>query len=194
MIVGAARKALNEGEPCGDAFLWWSRGPLWTICLVDGLGHGVNAARASEMALSQASASREASPRELLKSIDGAIRNSRGAAMTIIEVDTAKGTLVHAGIGNVRAAIVGDPVTRFEARPGIVGTGVSAMSAETATWRDGDLLVLWTDGIPAYLELGPEHRGLGGDPERLAESLIKTVATGRDDAAIVCCHLRRQDP
>ncbi|KQT69064.1 MULTISPECIES: SpoIIE family protein phosphatase [unclassified Aureimonas] len=191
MRIAGAFRSLDPAEPCGDAFAWWSDGPLWTICLVDGLGHGPDAARASGMALAKADACRALSPEAIIAAVDGAIRNSRGAAMSVVRIDLAGRTLRFAGVGNVRMALVGEAVTRFEARPGIVGTGCRVAAANEAPFVEDDLLVLWTDGFPAHLEFGRDHRSRAGDPEALAEAVIESGRSGRDDAAIVCARLRR---
>lgn len=190
MRIAGARASLHAEEPCGDAYAWWADGPIWTICMVDGLGHGPDAARAAQMALSQAEASRLLKPQAIIAAVDGAIRNTRGVAMSVARIDAATSTLTFAGVGNVRMALIGGGVARFEARPGIVGTGCRAPSTESASWGEGDLIVLWTDGFPAYLELDLSHRSRASEPQSLADELLAGASTGRDDAAILCCGVR----
>jgi hypothetical protein len=192
--LGAARRALHGDSRCGDAYAWWNDGADWTLCLVDGLGHGPEAAEAAEAALAVAEGCRDLSPRDMLGAVDAAIRWSRGAAMGVVKVDAAGRSLVHAGIGNVRAALFGEPVLRFEGTPGIVGGGARVPVMASAAWRDGDMLLLWSDGFGPYLSLdGPSLR-LKGDPEGLAAQLIERFGTGRDDAAVVCCLLEGLAP
>jgi hypothetical protein len=89
----------------------------------------------------------------------------------------------------VRAALFDDKVVRFDGTPGIVGTGCRSPRAESASWRDGDFLLLWTDGFDAGLNLDQTSLRLKGDPDALAHRLLDRFSTGRDDAGVVCCLL-----
>jgi len=189
MIAGGARRSLNGHEKCGDAFAWWCDDGLWTICLVDGLGHGPQAALAAEGALAHAAANRSLPPDRMIEAIDVGIYWSRGAAIAVAQVDAGRRTLCYFGVGNVRAALFGDKAVRFDGTPGIVGTGCRTPRAESVSWRDGDFLLVWTDGFDAYLNLDPTSLRLKGDPEALAHRLLDQFSTGRDDAAVVCCLL-----
>lgn len=189
MIVGGARRSLNGDQECGDAYAWWRTQAQWTICLVDGLGHGPKAAQAAQAALVLAEAQRAEPPDEMIGAIDRGIRWTRGAAIAVAQVDPASRTLRYCGVGNVRAALFGDPAIRFEGTPGIVGAGVRPLTTDIESWRDGDLLVLWTDGFSARLDLDDGCLRLRGDPEALATRLIDHFSTRRDDAGVVCCLL-----
>jgi phosphoserine phosphatase RsbX len=189
MMVRGARRSLNGHERCGDAFAWWCDDHLWTICLVDGLGHGSQAALAAEAALAHAEANRSLPPGPLIEAIDSGIDWSRGAAIAVIQVDAVRRTLCYFGVGNVRAALFDDKVTRFDGTPGIVGTGCRSPRADVVSWRDADFLLLWTDGFDAYLNLDHTSLRLKGDPQALAHRLLDQFSTGRDDAGVVCCLL-----
>jgi hypothetical protein len=194
MIVGGARRSLDEAEDCGDAFAWWRDESVWTICLVDGLGHGSQAAMAAQAVLAEAETHRDLPSDAMLASIDREVRWSRGAAIALLRLDGAARTLSYSGVGNVRAALFGAATRRFDGKPGILGAGHRSQKPEVASWRDGDLLLLWTDGFPALLTLDPAGLRLGGDPGALALRLLEGSATGRDDAAVVCVLLEGETP
>jgi negative regulator of sigma-B (phosphoserine phosphatase) len=189
MMVRGARRSLNGHEKCGDAFAWWDDDELWTICLVDGLGHGSQAALAAEAALALAETNRSLPPARLIEAIDVGIHWSRGAAIAVVQVDAARRTLCYFGVGNVRAALFGDKALRFDGTPGIVGTTCRSPRAESVSWRDGDFLLVWTDGFDANLNLDPTSLRLKGDPGALAQRLLDQFSTRRDDAGVVCCLL-----
>ncbi len=194
MMIGGLRASYNGGEKCGDAFAWWRDERRWTILLVDGLGHGEQAAMAADAALAHAEANRALSPNRLLEAIDKGIDWSRGAAIAIVRVDEGLRTLCYLGVGNVRAAVFGDKSSRFDGTPGIVGAGCRSARLETLSWTNGDLLVLWTDGLNANLSIDQASLRLKGDPESLAQRLIGRFTTGRDDVGVVCCLLEGVDP
>ena len=130
----------------------------------------------------------------MIETIDRAIHFSRGAAIAVVQVDSLGQTLSYAGIGNVRAALFGEKVVRFDGTPGIVGTAHKPPLTEIASWRDGDLLILWTDGFDARLKLDRAHLRLSGDPQALADRLMAEFSTARDDAGVVCCLLEGASP
>ncbi|MCW6511566.1 SpoIIE family protein phosphatase [Lichenifustis flavocetrariae] len=189
MMFHGLRHSLDASAPCGDAFLCWREGPLWTICLVDGLGHGAEAALAAEAALTEAARWKALSPGDILSRVDDAIHGSRGAAMSVVRIDEARRTLEHAGVGNIRVALFGDKTLRLDGRAGIVGNGFKPGAWPSLGWRDGDVLVLWSDGLDPYLKLDRLSLRLKGNPEALAERLIDQFSTRRDDSCIVCCLL-----
>lgn len=194
MILGGERRSLNGGDKCGDAFAWWRDGHSWTICLVDGLGHGHEAALAADAALLHAEGSAFLSPRRMIEAIDDGIRASRGAAIGVAQVDAARRTFCFFGVGNVRAALFGERTWRFDGTPGIVGAGCKTPLADTLPFRDGDLLVLWTDGSSPNLALDRASLRLKGEPEALARRLVGQFSTGRDDVGVVCCLLEGVSP
>jgi hypothetical protein len=158
---------------------------LLTICLVDGLGHGAPAAQAAESALTEAEFRRSLPPAEMITAIGPAVRESRGAAVAVVRVDSAGRTLAFSGLGNVRAALFAKKVMRFEGTPGILGAPHKVPATETAVWGEGDCLVLWTDGFAAQLTLDTNALRLTRDPQALCDYLLHSHATGRDDAGVV---------
>jgi hypothetical protein len=143
----------------------------------------------AEAALAHAEANRSLPPGPLIEAIDAGIQGTRGAAIAMVQVDALRRSLSYFGVGNVRAALFGDKALRFDGTPGIVGTGCRSPRADSVPWRDGDFLLVWTDGFDAYFNLDQTSLRLKGDPEALAQRLLDQFSTGRDDAGIVCCLL-----
>jgi negative regulator of sigma-B (phosphoserine phosphatase) len=193
MKIEGARRSLHVAEKCGDAFAWWRDESAVTICLVDGLGHGEQAAKAADAALAHAVANSELPADQLIRAIDAGIRWSRGAAIAVTRIDPVGRTLSYFGIGNVRAGLYGAKAAHFDGTPGIVGAGCKSPREEAVSWSDGDLLILWTDGFNPRLKIDPGSLRLKGDLPALAQRLIEQFATGHDDAGIVCCLLEGAD-
>ncbi|CCG42360.1 SpoIIE family protein phosphatase [Magnetospirillum molischianum] len=189
MIIGSAIRPIGGEFHCGDAAKWWMDGPNWTLCLADGLGHGRDAADAARAALTHAELCRSLPPAAMLEEIDRKIRDTRGCAMTIIQLDSEARTLCHAGIGNVRAGLFGERSFRFEGTPGIVGGRIRQPQTVEANWMNGDVLVIWTDGLATSLTLAEDCLRLKADPDRLAHRLLVRFETPRDDAGVLCCYL-----
>ncbi len=83
------------------------------IAVVDGLGHGPEAAAAARAAVEtlnvQATAAGSCNLRHLLVAIHQALRGTRGAVAGVALVEACTGSLHYAGIGNTEVRIFFDP-------------------------------------------------------------------------------------
>lgn len=179
-----------EGEwVCGDRALVVSTPGGVVGAVVDGLGHGPDAAHAAQRAANAIAGSRDGTPIELLRRCDTELRRSRGAAISIVAIATSGG-LRWGGVGNVSGRVVACGSSRsygLVTAPGIVGSRLPRLRDHTAQLADGDLVVLFTDGIAdaatADLTASP-------DPQTLANLLLQRHATGGDDACVLVLRYR----
>ncbi|MFL9826709.1 SpoIIE family protein phosphatase [Rhodoplanes sp. SY1] len=186
MIVGGATRSFRGETWCGDAWACRRIDTVEQVALVDGLGHGREAAAAAEAALASFATTDRAGPDRILCRMDEAIRTTRGAAVVVASIEPATRRLVVAGIGNVRAALFGRRRVHIESVPGIVGTGIRTPRPLELHWTDRDLLVLWSDGVAAGLDVDRSLLRLKHQPDAVARRLLDEFATGTDDAAVVC--------
>src|SRR5581483_8982625 len=75
------------------------------IAVIDGVGHGPEAAAAAALAVDALAAHPALGPEESLRLCHGALVGSRGAAISIAHLDPVAGQLSFAGIGNVDAIL-----------------------------------------------------------------------------------------
>lgn len=185
MKAGVARRAVAHARDCGDQCAYWTAGPRTTLCIADGLGHGELAADASAAAIRYVGDHLTRPLGEIFAGCDGAISSTRGVAMAVVEVDAAESRLTYAAVGNTRGQIFGRRKSLLRSDYGIVGGGFRRLNAETLPFAPGDLLVLWTDGIPEFIDImryGPDVRS---DPQLLADRVITDYAIATDDAAVL---------
>lgn len=189
--IGAVCVPMHGERVCGDAWSIVEDDAFTTVLVADGLGHGVEAAKAAEAAtraLIDAPAVTR-TPADLLVRANGALRATRGAAVAVGTLDAIAGSMRFAGVGNVAATIVptDTPVaTRsLVSLNGIVGHQMRAPNELPYPWGPGTLLVLATDGVrtPWRLETLP---GLARrHPAIVAATLWREYTRGRDDATVV---------
>ncbi len=162
--------------------------------VVDGLGHGPDAASA---ALSAVEAVKRASSERLevlVQLCHRVLDGTRGVAMTLARVDFAASTLTWTGVGNVTADLVTKAPTGVHIRSsarltaGIVGYRIpEIMPAQVLSIRPGDLLVITTDGIAEdYLE----HIDFAASAAVNAEELLGKHAKETDDAMVLTARHR----
>jgi phosphoserine phosphatase RsbX len=162
--------------------------------VVDGLGHGPEAAAA---ALSAVDAVKRASSERLevlVQLCHRVLDGTRGVAMTLARVDFAAATLAWTGVGNVTADLVAKAPTGLQVRSsarltaGIVGYRIPEIRpAQVLPIRPGDLLVITTDGIAEdYLD----HIDFAASAVVIAEGLLGKHAKETDDAMVLAARHR----
>lgn len=192
--VGGVISPHPDESAVGDGFgLTWD-GDRMTIGVVDGLGHGVEAARARRTALELLDRRPELDATGLLREIDNGLRGTRGAAAAIAQVDGWSRQLSFAGTGNVTGRLFGpDADQTLVSRPGILGAGPGAglttrprpHRVVTADWAPPAMLVLYTDGITSRWNAAG-HPGAGRHhPAILAALIWRDALRGNDDATVV---------
>ncbi len=164
---------------CGDDFVIHHGvdGAL-LLGVVDGLGHGVEAARAAQLACAKMRETPEADPLTLMHECHAALRQSRGAAVAILRVGR-DGDGTFCGVGNVEVrTLVGVPLSLFS-MAGIVGHHMRRAREMKFQIRSGELHCLLTDGVQTRAEL---EVCLEGARESMPERIVKRWGRSYDDA------------
>jgi hypothetical protein len=177
-------EAAHEGETrSGDVgvFIPTPTGAL--ACVIDGLGHGPEAADAAELCADVVRANAEAAAGDLMQACHEALLETRGAVMTVAWIDLERSELSWAGVGNVDARLVrSGPELREEVAlvfGGVLGYRMPRVRPATMSLGRGDLLVMITDGIDAAIS--PALAG-GGSAQALASRILDIHGKGSDDA------------
>ncbi|WP_084956389.1 SpoIIE family protein phosphatase [Thermoactinospora rubra] len=185
--AGAVCLPANGHQESGDAYELAGG----TLLVVDGLGHGAEAARASASALDAFRADPEAPLTELIVRLDRALRSSRGAAASLVRLRAAG--VEFCGVGNVGGAVLHDgrPLARLVPRPGTLGVRAGGPVAQTAPMPPGATVVLHTDGI-SHSWLTTSGTWLFTQPPPLLAALLaRDHRRLRDDATAVALRDRR---
>ena len=187
-IAGVA----HAGETrSGDVAVFHPTSTGALACVIDGLGHGPEAADAAELCAGVVRANAEAPAGELMQACHVALLETRGVVMTVAWFDLERSELSWAGVGNVDARLVrSGPELREEVAlvfGGVLGYRMPRVRPATMTLSRGDLLVMITDGIDAAIS--PALAG-GGSAQALASRILDTHGKGSDDALAVVIRYR----
>jgi anti-sigma regulatory factor (Ser/Thr protein kinase) len=181
--VGVVCVPLHGEEECGDYWAVEVMPGRVAALLVDGLGHGPEAA---VVALAAISAFREATakaPEIMLRSIHTALRATRGAALSVTVVDQSRRTARFCGVGNVDGRVVTiDRDRHLIPQNGIVGHTMPPAKAADVPWPTGGRLVMHSDGISSRWRTDRYPGLLARHPALLAGVLYRDYARDRDDA------------
>ncbi|MBK1688820.1 serine/threonine protein phosphatase PrpC [Rubrivivax gelatinosus] len=189
--VASATRAMERQGPCGDAAAWFDLSPAGAaatqglLAIVDGLGHGAEAACAADAAVQALATAPEASLPALMQRLDRALASLRGAAVGLVRVQGDR--LRHAGVGNTRCMRLRDHhMRRLPSQNGIVGGGLPARVSESELdLLPGDWLLLFSDGLDESLQLPVLLPEWERDPGLLCAHLLQQAAPGRDDAGVL---------
>lgn len=174
----------------GDA---WAVAPLRNgsaLLMTDGLGHGPEAAKASQAAIDTLALQPGLRPAEQVARCHEALRPTRGAALALAVHDGANGQLHFAGIGNIAACLVEpgperDTRRQLVSHNGIVGHNVRKVQEFSVAAPPGALLVLASDGIGTQWDIN-DYPGLSScEPAIVAAVLLRDFARARDDASVL---------
>jgi phosphoserine phosphatase RsbX len=182
----------HQGETrSGDVAVFAPTAAGALACVIDGLGHGPEAADAAELCADVVRTNAEAGAQELMQICHEALLQTRGAVMTVAWFDLERSELSWAGVGNVDARLVrSGPELREEVAlvfGGVLGYRMPRVRPATMPLARGDLLVMITDGIdPA---ISPALAG-GGAAQALAGRILDSHGKGSDDALAMVIRYR----
>ena len=182
----AAAPFPNERES-GDRYLFRDCGDGILIAVIDGAGHGSEAAVAARIAVSTLEAHAHKSPIALLLRCHDDLKGTRGAVATAAFMNLRERTLTWAGVGNVDAMLFhggdnGAPPDRVLLRNGILGYRLPSVRAEVLPLTPLDTLVIVTDGIAPGFDDG---LSLDEDPQTIANNILARHYNATDDALVV---------
>jgi hypothetical protein len=192
---GVASLPMAPEEESGDLCSVWSPTDGALIAVVDGSGHGPEAAAAARRAADVMEPHPQESPVALILRCHEQLRGTRGAAMTLASLNLFDRTMTWLGIGNVEAVLcrAGD-VERQEServllRAGVVGFRLPPrLKAEVIPLKHCDTLIMATDGVkPEFAD----DAAIGGDPKQVAARLLSQHSMQRDDALVFVARYER---
>ena len=171
---------------CGDDWAVDVAPGRLSALLVDGLGHGPGAAIAALAAITAFGPVAAASPELVLGTMDAALHNTRGAALSVAVIDQARQTARFCGVGNVDGRIVSvDSNRHLVPQNGIVGHTMPRAQAVDVPWPDAGRLVMHSDGISSRWRVANYPGLLARHPALLAGVLFRDCARARDDVTVL---------
>jgi len=185
--IGALVVPMPGEEFCGDAWSAHADAGGRTVLVVDGLGHGPEAATAAQAAVREFQRCRAEPPQAIVEALHQALRPTRGGAVAVARIDDASDTVSYAGVGNIAAALAGagGGLRRLVSHNGTAGLNARRIQAFEYPGARNGLLVMHSDGISASWSLD-RYPGLArAHPLLVAGVLYHHHSRGRDDAAIV---------
>ena len=171
----------------GDAFVIQTWGQSALVAVIDGLGHGAHAHRASRKAQQFVETHRRLPMQELFLGVGRACRGTRGVVMAVAHLDWAAERLTFASVGNIEARVFGppDPV-RLAVRRGVIGHNAPAPVVFEGFWAPRrDTLILFSDGISSRWGQGDFPDAGRQTAQAIAGEVLRRMARDDDDATVL---------
>ena len=185
LLTGTATRP-HPGEVVnGDRIHLDRHGAICRIAVIDGLGHGPDAAAAAALAVDTLAAMPDADVPSSIRACHAALKGSRGAALSVIRIDLDTGRMTFAGLGNVEGVLVA-PGGRHLLVPqrGIAGAIAPRILETQEILPDSFIVMLCTDGIQSGARRELQF-GQIVSAEALAIELLTAWGRDTDDAAVV---------
>lgn len=157
------------------------------IAVMDGLGHGAEAATAAEVAAATMERHFGEPLLSLLERCHAALKHTRGAAISVASVSATSDVMTWVGVGNVEGIILRASDKTAAARehiplfPGVAGYRLPSVRASVTPIHRGDLVIFYTDGIRGDVLFEPIMRK---SPELIARRICDEYRKGTDDALV----------
>lgn len=186
---GSATVPMAGETECGDRYLVRPTARGMLVAAVDGLGHGTEAARAARLAIDVLRmAQGDETLTTLVRRCHERLGATRGAVMSLAEVNAQERQLTWLGVGNVEGRLAhrqthgAQRCQELLLRPGIVGGTLPNLRETTLAIGRRDLVILATDGVDREFYEAVDHNS---DPNDLAQTIVREHRHGKDDAVVL---------
>lgn len=190
VVEWSVRSRTLPGESfCGDRCLVMEVWEGVLIAVIDGIGHGEEAAKAAEVAAHTIEENATRSFSSLLQQCHAELQKTRGVVLSLAFLDNQR-TMTWMGVGNVEGRLVRRRVQYAEKteslllRPGVLGGDTEMLPAfypRGVALVRGDLLVMATDGVKNDFA---DDIDVAAGPKKIAEDIIANKSRLNDDALV----------
>jgi anti-sigma regulatory factor (Ser/Thr protein kinase) len=186
MKIGVVCLPLVPDEPCGDGWDVARLRDRTVILVVDGLGHGPEAAKVPREAIRIFRKDPNGEPAEILRTRHAALRSTRGGVAAAAVIDEDRGRVTYAGAGNISGRIITGSVTqKMVSLNGTLGDQIRKFQEFSYPWDAEALLIMHSDGLTGHWDL-EDYPGLARKPPALiAGVLYRDHTRGGDDVTVL---------
>lgn len=184
--LGAISLPIPGETACGDGWGAHHATGRSIYIVADGLGHGPLAEEAAREATRIFRESFHLEPTRILANTHSALVKTRGAAVSVAEIDHAKGVLNYAGIGNIAGSIFHAGTTRsMVSMNGTVGHTIGRIQQFSYPFYKNSSLIMHSDGLATRWSL-EKYPGLAArHPVLIAGILYRDFCRKRDDVTVL---------
>lgn len=193
--LGAVAVPYPGEEVSGDAWARVQKAPgLHKIAMADGLGHGLLASKAADTVVKVFPGLQRQTPVQDIQSLHEVLRATRGAAVSVAEIDFNHHRINYAGLGNVSGSIVAPTGSkRMISYNGTAGVQLRKVQPMSYPFGTDNLLVMYTDGLVSHWDIA-DYPGLFlRHPFLVAGLLYRDFTRNTDDVTVLVARLNTHE-
>jgi negative regulator of sigma-B (phosphoserine phosphatase) len=181
----------GEGES-GDLHMVCCNQNGVLIAVIDGIGHGEEAAEVARIAATLLRGSVDEPVISLVERCHEKLKGTRGVVLSLAFVSPEQKMMTWIGVGNVQVVLVradtqkGNPQESLLLRAGVVGSKLPFLQASVLPVSLGDTIVFATDGIQSDFSAGLSAME---NPQRAADRILNKFRSNNDDALVLVARL-----
>lgn len=169
---------------CGDRYYAKTIGNILRVGIIDGLGHGLPAARAANAAWEIIENNNYAIS-ELIPVIHDRLKSTRGAVLSIASINMTTLAIEYIGIGNISTYIVfPDQVRTLLNDDGFLGYTLPKYRVRISDFSKAQKLIMCSDGIKSIPRKKLLHFG-NRSVRDIAKAVAETWYDNRDDGTVL---------
>ena len=198
-IEWAVAEFMRPGQTeSGDQYLAMEIPGGAIVGVIDGLGHGAEAANAAKTAIRSIERHAGEPVIRLMQECHQSLIGLRGAVMSVASISTVEETMTWLGVGNVEGLLLRAHPAAIPSREllllrgGVVGGHLPALTGAIVPIAPGDTLIFATDGVRS--EFLDEIRAHHETPPVLADRILRRYGRGTDDALVMVVRYRGLEP
>ena len=172
----------------GDRSVVLPTGEGGLVAVVDGLGHGAEAASAAKVAVRALERGANRPVVQLFRDCHSSLIGTRGAVISAAAFDARDESMTWLGVGDVEGRLLRAPTSagpRMESlllRGGVVGVHLPTLVSAVVPIHRGDTLIFATDGVRSDFLDAPLPQL---EPQALADHILAHWSTQTDDALVL---------
>jgi hypothetical protein len=188
LACGVAGHALRGQQVSGDRHLIHSFGEGMLIAVVDGLGHGLEAAHAARIAVKTLKRHAGESLLSLVARCQVRLGHTRGVAASMASFSLTDSTMTWIGVGNVEGVVVHSESDRVPGKEflllakGFIGGHLPHLRAFVVPVGIGATLTFATDGVASDFH---EEMNTCEPPQGIADRILAKHGKDSDDALVL---------
>lgn len=186
--IGIASRTVPGQMESGDLHIVLETKEGALLAVVDGLGHGIEAATAARTAVEIISSHSEETPIHLVRRCHEELRETRGVVMSLASINSRDDTVTWLAVGNVEGILlrhdhhVSPPYEVILQRGGVVGYRLPPLQASVLSLMREDIIIMATDGIMSGFEREARSTSLS---QELASNICNRYSKANDDALVL---------
>ena len=189
-----AMEPLPGETESGDLSLVKRVGVGTLVAVVDGLGHGEEAATAAHAAVAALERYAREPLADIVRRCHEALLGLRGVVLGLAYLDPQAATMTWLGVGNVGGILLradsGSRPARVSlvASAGFIGGELPHPTTRSVPLALGDTVILFSDGVKDGFG---DSLALSSSPQQIADAVIARHSKGNDDALVLVARYAR---